>query len=133
MLWFALFLAPFLVRSTWAYKAPESPQNDVVFKTQIDTPEAVIAWYGSLYGFTDEMTREAIEIARCESGLNPEAVNIHDSEKGSWGLVQINLSAHPEITREMALNKYYASWFLISEIKAGRMWKWSCAKSLGYL
>lgn len=63
-----------------------------------------------------------------ESGWNPNAANPTDSDGGSWGIAQINIGrdAHPDITKEEALNPYFAIDFMAREFSKGNAWKWTC-------
>lgn len=63
-----------------------------------------------------------------ESGWNPNAENPTDSDGGSWGIVQINIGskAHPEISKEQALDPYFSIDFMAREFAAGHEWKWTC-------
>ena len=130
MLWAALLTAPFLVPRTWAYEALPPLESDSILYTSIDTPEALIRYYAKEYGLSGRTTEQAVEIARCESDFVEDAVG---DGGHSFGIAQIHLPAHPDITVEQATNKYFATWFLVSEISQNRMWKWSCARILGYI
>ena len=87
------------------------------------TPREVLSMTAQKYGLSDKLL---IDIATCESRLNPKPKpNITEHER-SYGLVQINLLAHPHITIEQAEDMYFASEFLAKNIKAGRGSMWSC-------
>ena len=51
-----------------------------------------------------EQSKEALAIAKCESGLNPETIG--DSGK-SIGIFQIYLPAHPQYKEEDLMNIWY--------------------------
>ena len=51
-----------------------------------------------------EQSKEALAIAKCESGLNPETIG--DSGK-SIGIFQIYLPAHPQYKEEDLMNVWY--------------------------
>lgn len=66
-----------------------------------------------------------MKIIGCESGGNITAVG----DKGtSFGLVQIHLIAHPEITKVQAFTPDFAIQFLAENIAIGNVKIWSCAK-----
>ncbi len=48
----------------------------------------------------------------------------------SFGLVQIHLPAHKNISKEQAIDPEFAIDFLAKNLKAGRANMWSCAKTL---
>ena len=60
-----------------------------------------------------------------ESTWNPNAIG--DGGK-SYGLTQINLSAHPDITKEQALDPEFSLNFIVDQFLKGNEWKWSCYK-----
>ena len=62
-------------------------------------------------------------VINCESGGDPKAVGDHGT---SFGLVQINLPSHPEISREQAEDPVFALKYLQTELKAGRGNQWTC-------
>ena len=49
-----------------------------------------------------------------------------DHREASFGLVQIHLPAHPEVTLEQAKDPNFAIKWMASEWKAGRAGEWSC-------
>lgn len=51
-----------------------------------------------------------------ESGFNPNAQNVNDKER-SYGLGQINLNAHPQITKEQATDPGFAIDFVANRLK----------------
>lgn len=68
--------------------------------TDLSTAELLaLAFYA---GFRGNSQAQAVSIAKAESGGNPASVNPGD--KNVVGLMQINLSAHPTVTRACALN-----------------------------
>lgn len=48
----------------------------------------------------------------------------------SFGVAQINLRWHPEITYEQAINPVFAIDFMAREMAAGRANKWTCYRQL---
>lgn len=62
-----------------------------------------------------------------ESGWHPNAVGDNGT---SFGLVQIHLPAHPNVTREQAENPTFALNFIVDEFLKGNEWKWTCWKVL---
>lgn len=64
---------------------------------------------------------------RCESVWNPNAVG--DGGK-SFGLVQIHLPSHPNVSKEEALNPVFAINFMAEMWKNDRAYLWSCWRKL---
>lgn len=62
----------------------------------------------------------------------PKGYQVGDREQ-SFGLVQIHLPAHPNITKEQAINPEFAIEFLAKNLKAGRASMWTCAKTLALI
>lgn len=87
-----------------------------------------------------------VAIINCESNFEPTIQSRHtyhernvpkgfkvgDREQ-SFGLVQIHLPAHPNISREQAINPEFAVDFLAKSIKDGRIGMWSCARDLAMI
>lgn len=64
-----------------------------------------------------------LNLAKCESALNPDAIG----DKGtSYGLYQIHLPAHPDISKQQALNPTWAANWTAKEIKSGHGSMWTC-------
>ena len=65
------------------------------------------------------------KIISCESSFNPNN-HTQSSRENSWGLVQINLKAHPEITQEEAVNPDFALNYLAKNLAKGNGGMWTC-------
>lgn len=59
----------------------------------------------------------------CESGLDPEAVGDHGT---SLGIAQIHLPAHPDITKEEALDPDFALDWAAKQFSLGHQTMWTC-------
>lgn len=76
--------------------------------------------------------------AKCESGFNPKIQSQHTysnerygpvgSQEQSYGLWQIHLPAHPDISKEQALDPIWSTDWAADEWVAGRQSQWSCYK-----
>lgn len=71
---------------------------------------------------------EMLNTMQCESSLNVGAIG--DGGK-SFGLSQIYLPAHKNITKEQALDAVFATEYMASEFKKGNKSQWTCARILG--
>lgn len=69
----------------------------------------------------------AIRVAQCESSLNPSAVGDHGQSYGMW---QIHLPSHPDITKEQALDPEWSTKWAMEQMAAGRARIWTCARIL---
>lgn len=68
-----------------------------------------------------------LSVISCESSWDIHAVGDHGT---SFGLVQIHLPAHPDVTREMAEDPEFAISFLVRNLAEGNGDMWSCFKML---
>lgn len=76
-----------------------------------------------------------LRIIKCENPeFNPMLQSYIKDPKGengredSWGLVQIFLPSHPEITKEMAQDPIFSLSFLAENLKKNKGSMWSCYK-----
>jgi len=63
----------------------------------------------------------------CESSLNPKAIGDHGT---SFGISQIHLPAHLDITKEQAQDPVFASEFMAKEFSKKHQGIWSCYRKL---
>lgn len=84
----------------------------------------LITHYSALYGVS---RTELYGTLKCESGLSPSAVG---DSGASYGIAQINLPSHPNITKEQALDPKFAVRFAAKEFAAGNQSAWTCWKLL---
>jgi surface antigen len=92
---------------------------EVIQETPEESIEDKAKTIAEAYGVSFDIMNKIIEN---ESKWNPDAIGDNDN---SYGLIQIHLPSHPEITKEQALNPEFALDFLAKEIKAGREWQWT--------
>ena len=69
-------------------------------------------------------------IIKCESSDNPNAVGDNGT---SFGLSQIHLTAHTDITKQEALDPEFAINYLAYNLSIGKASMWTCARLLGYV
>lgn len=100
---------------------PTPPPSPAVATTSIPT---MIERFSDFYGVNREVMSRVI---KCESGYNPNAEGDHGT---SFGLSQIHLPAHPDITKEQALDPEFAIKFMAKEMSQGNSWKWTCWKMI---
>lgn len=65
-------------------------------------------------------------VMKCESSFNPNAVGDNGT---SFGLSQIHLPAHPDITKEQALDEDFAIIYMAKNITTNPR-QWSCYRML---
>ena len=85
--------------------------------------EASIRYWADRYSAPAE---QMIAVIKCESKFNVNAVGDHGH---SFGLVQIFLPAHPNITKKQALDPDFAVEYLASHWFSDH---WTCQRLLGF-
>lgn len=84
------------------------------------------------YGLTDDNLYKTLQ---CESKLNPNARGDYATTTAgyvptSFGVAQIHLPAHKDITKEEALDPTFAIDWAASEFAAGRAYEWTCYRNM---
>lgn len=90
------------------------------------TPDKAIGFWSQFYNISAEQVTEVI---RCESQFNPTTQSFAYKDgvrENSWGLVQINLDANPQVTKEEATNPDWALPWMLQAWKAGHQNRWTC-------
>lgn len=86
-----------------------------------------------MYGLNQE---HFVATIQCESGfdaqtqsfvLDPDGPNGHED---SWGIVQIHLPAHPDITREQAQDAAFSLQWMAQQWRDDKAYMWSCWRML---
>jgi soluble lytic murein transglycosylase-like protein len=94
-------------------------------------PSNIVRSYLYNAGFRSYNLDAAVQIAKCESGFNPDAHNT--SGEDSRGLMQININANPQYssynlfdpqTNSNVAFKIYQAW-------GNNFGAWTCARQLG--
>lgn len=88
-----------------------------------ENAEAIIRKVAKEYGVSEE---KMLALAKCESQLGQMMVGDTNLPKPSYGLFQINLYFHPNITKEQAMDYEWSAKWTAEQIKAGRGNLWSC-------
>ncbi len=89
-------------------------------KVEEMTTYELIDYYGAKY---DVSTSTIHRVVKCESQYNPNAIG---DEGTSFGLAQIHLPAHPEVSRAQALDPEFAISFLAKNLAKGKGAMWTC-------
>lgn len=118
---------------------PPSPIIEVIKLPAPLTVEQLVQKYATLYKVSSAKMMETI---RCEnrdlkpalqSGLyyqfsDPKrGIKIGERER-SYGLVQIHLPDHPEVSYEQATDPEFSIEFMAKKFSQGRAYEWSCYK-----
>jgi len=70
-----------------------------------------------------------LSVIKCESAWNIRALGVIGLFRG---LVQLYEDYQPSISISQAYDPRFAIDFLVSELKEGRGYQWTCARKLGY-
>ena len=119
-------------RKAFVYEQPQFLPEKVIIQPALTVKEKI-----KVKAFQYEVSPRLMEeIVNCESNGSTtiQSRHIYTSNKYgkigtremSYGLVQIHLPAHPEITKEQAMNADFALDFLAKNLKAGKGKMWSC-------
>lgn len=98
----------------------DKPQNSVLVTFPYRHRQDIQAL---IYEIEPELGNTLIRLAHCESTLNPDAVG---DEGNSYGLFQIFLKWHPDVTQEQAQNIEFATKWTANKIRQGQGDLWTC-------
>lgn len=68
-----------------------------------------------------------MQTLKCESSLNPRAIGDHGN---SYGIAQIHLPSHKDITKEEALDPEFAIGWTAYQFSLGNHNQWTCYRNL---
>lgn len=88
------------------------------------TAEAIIRAHAVHYGVNGD---DLVATLKCESGFKADAVGDHGN---SYGIAQIFLAAHTEITKEQALDPMWAIDWTARQFSKGNARLWTCFRNL---
>ena len=71
----------------------------------------------------------ALRVAKCESNLNPKAININSTGTKDRGLFQINDYWHKEVTDEQAFDPIFSTRFFCKAFLNGNLEWWKASKT----
>lgn len=84
----------------------------------------LITHYAALYEVSETQLYKTL---KCESGLYKDAVGDYGA---SYGIAQIHLPSHPNISKAQALDPDFAIRFAAKEFAAGNQSAWTCFRIL---
>lgn len=114
----AVLLGTFLiVIFAWAFANPASATTRAEF-------EAYARHEAKVNGVNAD---HLVETLRCEAHFKSKSIGDSGS---SYGLAQIHLPSHPDITPKQALNGYWAIDWTIKQFYNGNADMWSCWRKL---
>lgn len=80
----------------------------------------MVSYYADQYQVSEE---QILGTLACESSLNPKAVGDHGH---SFGIAQIYLPAHKNITKAQALDPEFSIEFMANMFSTGHQHLWTC-------
>jgi hypothetical protein len=106
----------------------EAPISPIIPTVEVlDSTTTIIAYIKQKALEAKIEPSEIIRTLTCESHLDPQAIG----DKGtSYGLSQIHLPAHPEITKDQALDPRFAVDFAVDAFSHGEASMWTCYRLL---
>lgn len=113
-----LLLAPYVLAKQPPPKGEPSPPP------RPSTVPELITEYAGLYNLNEVVLRNTLY---CESKLNPKAIGDHGA---SYGVAQIHLPSHPNISAEEALDPDFAIRWTAQQFSKGNQGMWSCYRLL---
>ena len=109
------------------------PIQEVVEEVETEEKDVLrlIEHYASAYGVDSEVMSKVIF---CESGFNPkiqsQIINSKGEQEQSYGLSQIHIPSHPDVTIEQATDPEFAIEFMARAMSNGDSWMWTCWRNL---
>lgn len=85
----------------------------------------LIPFYSSFYNVSESLMSK---IVLCESSYRNTAQHFNPGIEDSVGVAQINLLAHPSITRYQAMNSFFSLTFLAQHLAKGETSLWNGSK-----
>ena len=82
--------------------------------------------YGEQYGID---WRLALAVAKCESNLNPKALNINIDGSRDRGLFQINSKYHYTVSDQEAFDPEFSIKFFYEKVRQNQLWLWNNSKA----
>lgn len=71
----------------------------------------------------------AVRVAKCESSLNPKAVNVNAPDSIDRGVFQINSKWHPHVTEAQAFDVEFSTRYFCKAFKEGNLKWWNASKT----
>lgn len=101
--------------------AAEPPREVVI---SLSTREEMEAYIIREY---PEYSTDMIRVINCESNFNPSiGGDLRENGYTSWGLSQIHLPAHQNVSKEQATDPLFAIRFMGEAFEKGKQEMWSC-------
>jgi hypothetical protein len=131
-----MFFATLLLATASVTTTTVLPTMPIVIEQRVEEPKAELNSTSTVRSYIEEEAikkgvdpKLATSISDCESGFVPQQSK-HLTKTGeredSWGVWQINLPHHPNVTREQAMDVRFSTEYSLELIKKGKAHLWSC-------
>lgn len=104
---------------------PPSIVTEAHYEPQKLNINDMIALSAEKYDVSEKTMHRVIQ---CESRYNPKAVGDYGH---SFGLVQIHLPSHPDISKAQAFDPEFATDYLAKSLSRGQGKMWTCFRMIG--
>ncbi len=122
----AILASGYLVGSQ-AHAATPLVSDDAVRDAPLSTTtvEALIHYAAAFYGVDYAQLYGTL---KCESSVHgiPFDTNAIGDAGTSFGIAQIHLSSHPDVSKVQAMDGLWSIYWTAKEFHAGRAWQWTC-------
>lgn len=111
----------------------EAPFEPVTQLEGKDYYLSLVDKYAIEYNVSADKMKKVIDCENREwnPNLQSKIIDSRGQREKSFGLSQIHLPSHPEISLEEATNPEFSIMFMAQEFAKGRQSKWTCARKLG--
>lgn len=113
-----------------------STSTVIIETTKTETPKIVLETREQMEEFLKKYSEKmgipfqpVYNVISCESGWNPKIQSQHikdGKQEESFGLAQIYLPAHPNVTKEQALDPEFSIKFIVDKFAEGKAYLWTC-------
>lgn len=103
--------------------APITPQITIIKSTSDLIQEYSVKYNVSAYLMSKVVQCESHGVNGQSEFLDPTGPN---GREDSWGIVQIHLPAHPEVTKDEALDREFSIEWMAKKFSEGQSNIWSC-------
>jgi hypothetical protein len=110
-----------------------SPYTLAEIKPPVHVPtiSELVNTYSKEYGISSDLV---MDVMRCENrSMNPtlqSQIVKNGVQEQSFGLAQINLPSHPDISLSQATDPNFSIKYMVSQIAAGKGYQWTCYRIL---
>ncbi len=102
--------------------------DDLTQAQRHDATVILIDHHADWYGLSDSKKMQMLETISCEDGSFVSTQKSHFPGEESYGLSQINLPSHPDISLSNAVDPEFSIEFMAKAFSLNKQSMWSCWK-----